>query len=508
VYKLVSIVMPGDGRETANREVAPKAQEALQRLTACLGQLGCDVDVPHRGLISSQKMSADTFGKLKGDAIIALYTGWTFGGHLTHGLTGKNHQDKPVLLLSNFLGDYPGLVGLLNHSASLRFFGREHSKLWTNGWQGDERFMSKLSEFAETGAVTWDVGRYLHSKVETTPEQRSLGEGVAERILTERRLALMCGVCSMQMFNGLFPLDLVNRVGFGVEICDQAELLRRAKLVPEKEAEEGLRFCRDNGAIFHFGSDPATELTEDQVKKQFQMMKAALGLIEEFGADCGGVQYQLGLIESWPSTDLWEGLLNNRFRPWGNGGTMVWVTEADFGNLIPQQILKEILLAKGMAPEVYFHDVRWGDDVSGEFVWVLENSGSVAPYFFNKRDDTLEGMHVFRQPPMYFAQGGGTCAGVTLPGEMTWARAYVEGGQMKMVAGTQECLRLPDDELERLWQGTDRTWPIAGVKKQVPPEVIMADFPSNHEAGCYGDVLPEFTSCCEALGIPVTVYRD
>jgi L-asparaginase II len=37
--------------------------------------------------------------------------------------------------------------------------------------------------------------------------------------------------------------------------------------------------------------------------------------------------------------------------------------------------------------------------------------------------------------------------------------------------------------------------------------VIMADFPSNHEAGCYGDHVGEMVACCERLGIPTRVYH-
>lgn len=504
-----SIVIPGDARPAANRFWWPKAEEGLEQLLACLRKLGWKADIPYRGPINSQALSSEVFAKAKGDVIIAFFTGWSFTGHLTQGLLSSRHADKPVLLLSNFLGDFPGLVALLNTAAGLRMFGRPHSRLWTNEYSADAAFMERLKAFLDTGEVKWDVDSYVSEGDPKNYPEKAVRTGVqvAERILRERRLAVMMGVCSMQMFNAMIPLDLLNRVGFGTEIIDQAELLRRTLEVPDKKGEEALRFCQSKGAQFHFGSLPSRDLTPDQVIKQFRMMRAALDLMEEFGGDCGGTQYQLGLIESWPATDLWDGLMNNRCRPWGNGQTIAWATEADYGNLLPMQLLKEIQLAKRQAPEVYFHDVRWGKEIDGEFVWVLLNSGCVAPYFFNKSADTLEGMHSYRQAAVYFKYGGGTCAGVTLPGEMTYARAYVEDRQLRMVVGKQEVKQYSPQQINELLQATTPEWPIAAAVKETPMHVIMADFPSNHEAGCYGDHVGELVACCDRLGIPTRVYH-
>lgn len=507
--KTATIVMPGDARPTANKGVLPKAQEGLKQLVACLKSLGWKADIPDRGLIDSQARSSAAFKKAKGDVIIAFYTGWAFTGHLSQGLLSSDHADKPLLMLSNFRGEFPGLVALLNTSGGLTMFGREHSRLWTNEFAEDESFLKRLAEFLDTGEVKWEIDPYVSAgcSKDYSRQASRIGDKVAERILKERRLMLMLGVCSMQMFNAMIPLELMNRIGFGVQMIDQAELLRRALLVPDSKGEQALKFCQRKGAEFHFGTISSRDLTPDQVVKQFRMMRAALDMMDEYGADCGGTQYQLGLIESWPATDLWDGLMNNRCRPWGNGESIAWATEADFGNLIPMQLLKEIQLAKKQDPEVYFHDVRWGKEIDGEFVWVLLNSGCVAPYFFNQSADTLKGMHSHRQPAMYFKHGGGTCAGVTIPGEMTYARAYVEDGQLKMIVGLQQVKQYSPDQIQELLDATSPEWPIAAAVKDCPMHVMMGDFPSNHEAGCYGNHVGEMVACCERLGIPTRVYH-
>ena len=52
--------------------------------------------------------------------------------------------------------------------------------------------------------------------------------------------------------------------------------------------------------------------------------------------------------------------------------------------------------------------------------------------------DTLRGVHSYRQPSLYFPRPGGTFAGESLPGAITWARAYLQGGQLCMDVGQGE----------------------------------------------------------------------
>ena len=59
----------------------------------------------------------------------------------------------------------------------------------------------------------------------------------------------------------------------------------------------------------------ATELTEAQVLGQCKMYIAAVRIAAEFGCETIGIQYQQGLKDLTPASDLVEGLLNNRKRP-------------------------------------------------------------------------------------------------------------------------------------------------------------------------------------------------
>ena len=87
------------------------------------------------------------------------------------------------------------------------------------------------------------------------------------------------------------------------------------------------------------------------------------------------------------------------------------------------ELMKRLLKAKGLPGAVMFHDVRWGAMHEGRWLWVLLNSGSCGAYAFNHDESTSEGVHSYRQPAGYFPIPGGTFAGESLPGPITWARA-------------------------------------------------------------------------------------
>ena len=65
------------------------------------------------------------------------------------------------------------------------------------------------------------------------------------------------------------------------------------------------------GMKFEIGPDPETELTEAQILEQCKMYIAALRIADDFGCDTIGIQYQQGLKDLAPASDLVEGLLNN-----------------------------------------------------------------------------------------------------------------------------------------------------------------------------------------------------
>src|ERR1700732_2430425 len=67
----------------------------------------------------------------------------------------------------------------------------------------------------------------------------------------------------------------------------------------------------NKGVKFHYGPNEETDLTEAQVLQQCKMYVAATRIASEFGCAAIGIQYQQGLKDLTPASDLVEGLLNN-----------------------------------------------------------------------------------------------------------------------------------------------------------------------------------------------------
>jgi L-fucose isomerase-like protein len=228
-------------------------------------------------------------------------------------------------------------------------------------------------------------------------------------------------------------------------------------------------------------------------------------LIDEYKADCLGWQYQLGLIPLRPPSDFAEGLFNSACRPESNGDTVACATEADQGNAVPMEMMKRLLKDKGLHQAVMFHDVRWGAEHEGRFLWVLLNSGSCGAYAFNHDANTLGGVHSYRQPSLYFPTPGGTFAGESLPGEMTWARAYLKGGELWMDVGKGDVVKVPPKTRDTWWEGTTRQWPFMAADMGIGRDTLMAHYLSNHVAVAYGDIFGEMVALSQELGFKVRV---
>ncbi len=171
-------------------------------------------------------------------------------------------------------------------------------------------------------------------------------------------------------------------------------------------------------------------------------------------------------------------------------------------------MMKRLLKAKGLHQSVAFHDVRWGGEHQGRFLWVLLNSGSAGAYAFNHDPDTLKGVHSYRQPAGYFPIPGGTFTGESLPGEMTWARAYIRDDVLWMDIGKGEVVKLPAEKRDAWWRGTTREWPFMAADLGIGRDTLMAHYLSNHIAVAYGDIFQEMVALSRTLGFKVRVLSE
>ncbi|MCH7700446.1 MAG: fucose isomerase [Planctomycetes bacterium] len=498
----IGIFWPGDYRAKPNELARHSVIQATEQLEKALGKLGRSsyrVD----DFLTRPHEAIEKLGPID-DPLIGVCVHWFYGPHTCDGVVGKNN---PLLLASNFSGTWPGLVGLLNTGACLESVGREFSRVWTDAgdWTADDAFMEHLDQWCASGRVSYPQDE-LHDPGPVSPAAGDLARQVAASIRRRRVLALMLGDTSMGMINGYFGPRLLGPIGFAEHKIDQAWIIDRGRRIEERRIDAALQFVQDKGITFHYGAPGGEDFDENATREQLRDYLTVLDLVDEFKADCLGWQYQLGLLSLRPPSDFAEGLLNSVCRPESNGDLIITATEADQGNLVPMEMMKRLLKTKGLHQAVMFHDLRWGAQHDGRFVWVLLNSGSCGAYAFNHNPDTLAGVHSYRQPAGYFPVPGGTFAGESLPGEITWSRAFIRDGALWMDIGRGEVVKLPPEKRDAWWAGTTRQWPFMAAYLGVRQDSVMAHYMSNHIAVAYGDIFDEMVALSAALGFKVRVW--
>ena len=498
--KEVFVVTNGDLRKSANINCWAVQEKFEQKLSDILKEKfsihtvrahSIDDEEGH-GFISNQRQGSDVFMNLDPNApIIVLLTAWQYSHHLAPSLT--KHQG-PILILANFDGTWPGLVGALNLAGTLTALGKEYSRLWSEKFE-DAFFIDKLDEWLKTGKIDHNTA-YLKDILPTHPlfntEAGKLGTYLGEYILHHKEIIGLFDNFCMGMINGVFPQKTLCDVGMPMEGLSQSALVYEMSKVPLELRKQCLQFYIDRGMQFQFGSDPDSELTRDQVLEQCAMMIAMGRTVDAFGLSCVGVQYQQGLKDVCPASDFAEGAIGSTERfpipnEQGNiirpGKPIPCANEVDMGTALPQVMMFRLLDTLGLPAESTLHDIRWGSEYDGEFFWDFEISGSVP---FEHLKGGIPGAIGYRQDPMYFAKGGSTISGQCKAGRFVWARAHYEGVQAHMHIGTGAAVELPDDEFQRRLQGTTEIWPLMNARLDgVSRDDLMAGHQSNHISIAY-----------------------
>ncbi len=497
----IALFWPGDGRDRPNELALPNVTEATRQMEAALGKLGKEPYLVE-GFLTKPHHAVERLGPIH-DPMIGICVHWFYGPHTTEGVVGK---ENPLLLASNFSGRWPGLVGLLNTGACLESLGRPFSRVWTEArdWTGDEVFMARLEEWCSSGGIAYGEEDIAYD-ADISAQAARTADQVARELRERRALILMLGDTSMGMINGYFGPRLLNQHGFTEHKVDQAWIIHRGRGIDDARLDAALAFVKRHGVTFHWNEDDAEDFGEDATREQLRDYLSVLDLVDEYKADCLGWQYQLGLLSLRPPSDFAEGLFNSVCRPESNGDTVVCATEADQGNVIPMEMMKRLLKAKGLHQAVMFHDVRWGGAHEGRFLWVLLNSGSSSAYPFNHDPGTLSGTHSYRQPRLYFPVPGGTFAGESLPGEITWSRCYIKDDVLWMDIGRGEVVRLPPEKRDAWWEGTTRQWPFMAADLGIGRDTLMAHYLSNHVAVAYGNIFEEMVALSRELGFKVRI---
>lgn len=501
--KQVVVVRSGDLRPSANLDCWPMQEAMEAQLDQALSKFGWTSHKAHsydeskgHGFIDYQHIGMQMFRGIDKDMplIVAVST-WQYSHHVLAGLI--THRG-PILIVANWDGTFPGLVGALNLTGSLTKAEKHYNFLWSKDFE-DDFFLNGLSQWLAGENVSQD---YSHVKpfnvAEMSANDRDLAEEFADRLLEDKVIFGVFDEGCMGMFNAIVPDALIHKLGIYKERLSQSTLYAKMLEISDKEANGVLQWLLDKGMSFDWGEDPVTQLTKEQTLTQCKMYIAALRLSEEFGCGSIGIQYQQGLKELTPASDLVEGLLNNTDRPpvKGQNGEVLYegqalphFNEVDECAGIDGFITYHLWNKMGLNGDNTLHDIRYGENVLidgiEEFVWVFLISGAAPASHFI---DGYKGADSIRQPAMFFKQGGGTLRGVSRPDVIVWSRVYISNNELYCDIGTGKVVELSKEETERRWAITNPEWPIMhAVLDNVTRDQMMAQHKANHIQVVYVD---------------------
>ena len=525
--KTVLLVASGDLRPSANRECWPAQQACERALAKAVRAAGYRLVRAHpfrkaqgHGFIASQAEGMRVFAGIDPDAkLIVAEAVWQYSHHVLAGLT--THRG-PICTVANWSGQWPGLVGMLNLNGSLTKAGVRYSTLWGDDFSAPA-FRRKLHTWLKTGRVWHDTSHVTPlERVKVPAASRRLGEALAEELRRGKAIMGIFDEGCMGMYNAIIPDPLLHATGVFKERLSQSALYYATTRVKNADARAVLGWLVRRGMKFNFGTSKSRDLTRAQVLTQCKMYIAATRLADEFGCECIGIQYQQGLKDLLPASDLVEGMLNDSVRPkvlsadgrrvLFEGRPVLHFNEVDECSALDAIMTFRVHRAMKQPVENTLHDLRWGDwDASGttdQYVWVLEISGAVPASHFARG---WKGAVGERQPAMYFRLGGSTIKGVSKPGSVIWSRIYVEDDKLKMDLGRGEAIKLPKRETERRWNSTTPQWPIMHlVTHGVTRDQMMAKHKANHIHVVYADdaksadaALLAKASMAEAMGMEV-----
>ncbi len=499
----VYLVASGDLRLSANQVCWP-AQEAMEKqIFEAVKREGVKIRRGHpyieeqkHGFIDSQKYGMEVFRRIPADApLIVAEAVWQYSHHVLPGLI--THKG-PILTLANWSGQWPGLVGMLNLNGSMTAAGVKYSTLWSEDFT-DDFFVKGLRAWLSKGKVTHKTDHVKpYDAVEVPAAAAAIGEKYASDLLKNKAIMGIFDEGCMGMYNAIIPDALLMSTGVYKERLSQSALVAKMRTVSDAEARGVYEWLLNKGMKFNLGADEATELTEHQVLEQCRMYIAAVRIAAEFGCATIGIQYQQGLKDMAPASDLVEGLLNNVDRPpvydektgeeLYKGQALPHFNEVDECAGLDALVTNGLWTRMKLSPETTLHDVRWGRWYNGpandngrqldDFVWVFEISGAAPPEHFV---DGYAGTVSERQPPMYFPLGGGTVKGVSKPGWVVWSRVWVQPGKLNFDTGICEAVKLPDAETEERLKLTTEQWPImSAITSGITRDQFMARHKANH----------------------------
>ncbi|MGH9616577.1 MAG: fucose isomerase, partial [Acidobacteriaceae bacterium] len=310
------LIASGDLRQSANKVCWPAQEQMERQLTEAFQAEGIELRRAHpyrndleHGFIYNQRMGMDVFAGIDPDApLVVAEAVWQYSNNVLAGL--EDHRG-PILTVANWSGQWPGLVGMLNLNGCLHKAGVKFSTLWSKDFN-DDFFRNGLQQWLSKKRIDHDASHIHKLERSRLPKrEKELGVALAKELKLRKAILGVFDEGCMGMYNAIVEDPLLNPTGIFKERLSQSALVAAMRQVLDAEAQAIRKWLDQRGVTFITGTNEEIDLTDSQILEQCRMYIAAVRIASEFGCDAIGIQYQQGLKDMAPASDLVEGLLNN-----------------------------------------------------------------------------------------------------------------------------------------------------------------------------------------------------
>ena len=186
--------------------------------------------------------------------VVVVDAVWQYSHHVLAGL--RAHRG-PILIVANWSGQFPGLVGLLNLTASLTKADIAHAILWSEDFT-DAWARTKLAEWLETGTIAHATEHVRDLPALPESEEARLGTELAAQLRDDHAVIGVFDEGCMGMYNAIIDDELLNPIGIYKERLSQSALWAEMQRVGDDEAADVAILHH----VLHFAQQPGAAIAE------------------------------------------------------------------------------------------------------------------------------------------------------------------------------------------------------------------------------------------------------
>jgi len=463
----VGLLSFSDGRPQVHEALAPDIRQHQHDIIARLDASGEVAVAPGEDIVHSNASARDQAARLAAlrlDACIFSVPVFPFPNYAV--IAAQVLGRTPLLLLGPHDPRYPGLTGLLAVGGALDQIGVRHERLWLD--MNDPAAVPRMLTFLRAAAAATRL------------------RGQVYGLVGGRSIGMSTGAAPAERWQQQFGVD--------VDHVDEAEILRRAALVPAEDVRAAREWVERRVPPIAFDG---IQLTPEKWDLEIRCHIALTQVVEESGFDFVGLKCHFEMSGFHCVQCMSAAFMNDPYDWRGPKAPVPLACEADSDGALTMQMLHLVSDRPACLLDVRFFDREKG-------VYVMPNCGSAPTWFAARSDDPDENLRHVRVVPAItkYAGGGAHIRFVFRPGELTLARLTRSPSGYRMFVARGEAIALDPDDVV----GAGPGWPHAFVRLPIAPDDLVQTLQANHLHAVAGDYRGELLALCRLLDVePVIV---